>query len=241
MTLCVRHTMDKFLAQAPLLLAATLLSACAGQSSKPTSDGDSQPEIVIDDQQTTDAEGAQDEQSEEAVAPKDPETLFAEALSLMRQRKNAEAEAAFVALAEAHPEFSGPHTNLGILFAKDGRQAAAINSLTKAAQLNPENATAFIWIGILSRQGGDTERAIQAFEKAISADPSDPAPHMNLGLLYEQMGQADKAIEAYRRYRQTAGEEDLRVLPWIAELEAGLGAPAAAQLSAESGETELEP
>ncbi|MGH8517346.1 MAG: hypothetical protein ACREUE_07785, partial [Panacagrimonas sp.] len=73
----------------------------------------------------------------------DVEGRFNEALELMKQKRAPEAEAAFLALTKDFPEFSGPVTNLGILFAKSNRRNEAIAAFTRAATLNGQNASAF--------------------------------------------------------------------------------------------------
>ena len=207
----------------PLLLSLLLLGACAGPA--PRGGTPSSDDLVIEDQATV--QPSEDQETVESEPSLDPEARFEAALTLMRQGKNQEAESEFSALAKDHPEFSGPHTNLGILFANSNRRDAAIVSFTKAAQANAQNAVAFNWLGILNRESGNYERARQSFEKAIEADPDYAAPHINLGLLLERhLQQPEQAVIAYRRYREVAGESDLRVLPWIAELE--LVNPAAA-------------
>lgn len=151
----------------------------------------------------------------------DPEGRFAEALDLLKQKKTKEAEEAFVALSRDFPEFSGPQTNLGILFAKSNRRNEAIAAFTRAATANGENASAFNWLGILNREAGNYPRAKESYEKAISVKPDYAAPHLNLGLLLEeQLRQPAEAVVQYREYYRLTGGKDLRVLPWIAEIEA---------------------
>jgi Flp pilus assembly protein TadD len=151
----------------------------------------------------------------------DPEARFKQALDLMKSRKSAEAEAAFLALAQDFPEYSGPPTNLGILYAKSNRRDVAISAFTKAATNNPQNAAAFNWLGILYRESGNYPRAQQAYEKALEVQPNNPAAHLNLGILLgEYMKQPAQALPHYRLYLQQYGKEDLRVLAWIAEIEA---------------------
>ena len=152
-----------------------------------------------------------------------------QALELMRTRQTTEAEAAFTALAVDFPEFSGPQTNLGILYAQSNRRDAAVAAFTRAATANPDNASAFNWLGVLNRQAGDFERARQAYEKALSVNPDYAAAHLNLGLLYEDhLGQPEQALVHYREYLRVTNGEDLRVLPWIGEIEASLAAKPAA-------------
>ena len=195
-------------------LTVTVLAACGGakntRPARPTQPGATPP--------------ASTEQAQPAKPPADkgdPQGRFTEALDLMKQKKTKEAEAAFLALSRDFPEFSGPQANLGILFAKSNRRDAAIAAFTRAATTNGQNAPAFNWLGILNREAGDYERARQSYEKAIAIKPDYAAAQMNLGLLLEDhLKQPTEAVKHYREYMRLTGGKDLRVLPWIAEIEA---------------------
>lgn len=184
---------------------------------------------------------AQTADPDKPPAPKaDPEARFIEALDFMKQNKTREAEAAFMALSQDFPDFSGPQTNLGILFAKSNRRDAAIAAFTRAATANGQNASAFNWLGIVNKEAGDFERAKQSYEKAIAVKPDYAAAHLNLGLLLEdQLKQPAAAVVQYKEYQRVTGGKDLRVLPWIAEIEARQAAAPAPVKSATPAEKEV--
>ena len=208
------------------LLVTVALAGCGRKATRPdrpttptTSDTTTEPGTTTDPAKPPADKG-------------DPEGRFNEALELMKQKKTAEAEAAFLALTKDFPDFSGPVTNLGILFAKTNRRNEAIAAFTRAATLNGQNASAFNWLGIVNREAGNYPRAKESYEKAISVKPDYAAAHLNLGLLLEnQLRQPEQAVEHYREYYRISGGKDLRVLPWIAEIEAR-NAPAAAPVPA---------
>ncbi len=159
----------------------------------------------------------------------------------MKQKKAKEAEAAFMALTRDFPDFSGPQANLGILFAKSNRRNEAIAAFTRAATLNGTNASAFNWLGILNREAGNFPRAKESYEKAISVKPDYAAAHLNLGLLLEgQLNQPADAVTHYREYYRLSGGKDLRVLPWIAEIEARQPKPDPAAAAAPAVPSEKE-
>lgn len=207
-------------------LVLVLASGCAQRRTKP--DRPSAPPPAV-------------EQPAEPAPPPadkgDPEGRFAEALTLMKQKKVKEAEAKFLSLAQDFPDYSGTQTNLGILFAKSNRRDAAIAAFTRAATLNGENASAFNWLGILNREIGNFERARLSYEKAIAIKPDYAAAQLNLGLLLEDhLHKPAEALPHYREYQRITGEKDLRVLPWIAEIEARIAAepaPAAPSVNEE--------
>lgn len=203
-----------------VVLAVLVTATLAGCARKPT-----RP-----DRPTTPTQPAALTEPTEPAAPPadkgDPEGRFNEALELMKQKKAPEAEAAFLALTRDFPDFSGPVTNLGILFAKSNRRNEAIAAFTRAATLNGQNASAFNWLGLVNREAGNYARAKESYEKAISVKPDYAAAHLNLGLLLEnQLQQPQQAVAHYREYYRISGGKDLRVLPWIAEIEARQAQP----------------
>lgn len=228
---CAEHTMSMTAMRgsplrslALVMLVTAALAGCARKATRP--DRPSTP--------TTSTQPAEPTAPAKPPADKgDPEGRFNEALELMKQKKAPEAEAAFLALTRDFPDFSGPVTNLGILFAKSNRRNEAIAAFTRAATINGQNASAFNWLGIVNKEAGNYARAKESYEKAISVKPDYAAAHLNLGLLMEnQLKQPAEAVAHYREYYRITGGKDLRVLPWIAEIEARNPAPAAASTPA---------
>lgn len=193
-----------------MLIAAGALSACA--LIKPNESGD----------KPTPASGAP------VLAPAlpdkgDPQARFDAALQQWKQNDIAEAEASLKSLVEDFPEHSGPWANLGILYAKSNRRQPAIAALSKAATLNPKNDVAFNWLGILNREAGDFQRARLAYEKALDANPESALAHYNLAILLDlHLKQPQAALPHYASYQRLSGKQDLKVLAWVAEIEAAL-------------------
>ncbi|WP_211242850.1 tetratricopeptide repeat protein [Sinimarinibacterium sp. CAU 1509] len=159
----------------------------------------------------------------------DPQARFTEAMGLWQQNQNAEAETAFDSLSRDFPDFAGPWTNLGILYAKSNRREQAIAALSKAATLNPNNKVAFNWLGILYRESGDLNRAQLAYEKALAIDPNYALAHYNLGVLLDaHLKRPLDAVAHYRAYQSLHGTDDLRVMAWIAAIDAASTPPAPA-------------
>ena len=224
-----------------LLTVALLLTLAAcggGGSTRPSAS--SKPSAPVGqtpaDKAAADAEKTA---ADKAAAEKgNPEDRFKASLELMRTKKTAEAEAAFLKLAQDFPDFTGPQMNLGIIYAKSNRLQIATSAFNKAATANPQNAAAFNWLGIVYRESGNYPMAQQAYEKALAAKPNYPAVHLNLGILLDEyMKRPAEAIPHYRQYLQQYGKEDLRVLAWIAEIEAAQKAvaPAPAAPAAATG------
>lgn len=157
----------------------------------------------------------------------DPDLRFQEALALMKARRHAEAQAAFLALSTDFPDFSGPLTDLGILYAQGRQTELALASLTRAIQANPDNAVAHNWLGTLHRERGDFLRAEQSYRRAIAARADYAPAYLNLGILYDlALHRPREALAAYQEYQRRLGGEDLIVAAWIRDLESRLQAPA---------------
>lgn len=150
----------------------------------------------------------------------DADSRFKAALDLLKQNQPQEAEAALSGLSKDFPQFGGPFTDLGILYAKSKRVQPAIAAFTRAAAINPQNATSYNWLGILLCESQDYVRAEQAYKKALAINPDHAAANLNLGMLYDTyLGRPHEALPYYRNYQRLGGQDDLRVLVWIAQIE----------------------
>ncbi|TDU31365.1 Flp pilus assembly protein TadD [Panacagrimonas perspica] len=160
------------------------------------------------------------ETSSDSASKGDPDQRFQEALALMKARKFPEAQAAFIALSRDYPTFSGPLTDLGILYAQSHQRELAVASLTRAVNANPGNAIAHNWLGTLHREAGDFVRAEQSYRKAIEARPNYAQAHLNLAILYDvALHRPREAVASYRDYQRLMGADDLIVAAWIRDLE----------------------
>jgi tetratricopeptide (TPR) repeat protein len=149
----------------------------------------------------------------------DAQARFAQALQLMKEKKP-EAETAFISLANDFPQYSGPLTNLGIIYAKSNRRDQAMLVLTKATVANGKNAVAWNWLGMMQREGGSAAAAERSYLQALQAKPDYGLAHLNLGILYDNyLGRPADALVHYRQYQQGTGRNDLRIAAWIAEIE----------------------
>lgn len=155
-----------------------------------------------------------------APAKLDAEGRFNAALDLMKQQQIPEAEKAFGDLAKDFPQYSGPLTNLGILYARSNRPQQAIGAFSRAVVVNPQNTVAYNWLGVLYRQSGNYPRAEQAYKQALAIDANNAEAHLNLGILYDSyLKRPADALAQYKEYQRLDGMKDLRVLAWVAELE----------------------
>lgn len=158
----------------------------------------------------------------------DPNKRFAEALALHKGNQVGEAEAAYLALTQDFPQYSGPWTNLGIVYAKSNRRPQAVSALSRAVTANATNYVAYNWLGLLYREGNDLPRARAAYDKALALKPDYALAHYNLAILLDaHLKRPLEALPHYREYQRLSGRQDLKVLAWIAEIEAATGVKAA--------------
>lgn len=157
------------------------------------------------------------------LKPGTPQQRYAQALEFLKAGQWQDAEAALTAYLREFPQHSGPHTNLGIVYARTNRKPQAAAEFAKAVSANPKNAVAHTWLGVLAREAGNFKEAELAYRRALAADLQFSAAHLNLAILYDQHLQKPReALAAYRRYRELAGAGDLRAAVWVAELESKL-------------------
>lgn len=202
-------------------IAALALAGCASPGKRRTSTTKATPAAApAATQDRAAAPGSAGQQDER----------YAKAVQLVKAGQWPAAEAAMLAMAKAYPQFSGPHANLGIIFARTNRKDQAAAAYTRAISLNPRNAVAHTGLGVLAAQSGDFAKAEQAYRAALTVDPNYGVAHLNLGLVYERhLNRPDAALVEYKLYRDNGGKNDLKAAVWIAELERQLASPAAAK------------
>lgn len=206
------------LAHLTLVLASLTLSACAVGPAR-TSESSSPVRPSAADATTTN--------DNSPAIRDDADQRFQDALSLMKARKFPQAHKAFAALSRDYPAFSGPLTDLGILYAQGKQNARALASLTRAVEANPNNAIAHNWLGTLQREQGDFIRAERSYRNAIAVKSGYAQAHLNLAILYDlALKQPGDALTEYREYQRLTQAQDLVVAAWIREIETQMNQPA---------------
>lgn len=209
----------RHLRSAGIVGAALLLAACASPGpSKP-----SRPAAISASSPPPAPTAERAAEIAREVAKGDPDQRFQEALGLMKARQFDAAQAAFIALSRDYPAFSGPFTDLGILYAQGRQRELAVASLSRAVAANPDNEVAHNWLGTLLRENGDFLRAEQSYRRAIAVRPSYAQAHLNLAILYDvALHRPREALSSYRDYQRITGAQDLIVAAWIREIESRL-------------------
>ncbi len=216
-----------------VICAALMLTGCAAEPKRPAAK--SKPVVTASKSGTNPSSAKKPavkpapQKQAKAAAPKPvavlrtPQERYIQALDLMKAGQWKDAETALAASVKELPQYSGPRTNLGIVYARTNRKPQASAEFTKAVNANPKNAAAHTWLGVLARESGDLRRAEQAYRQALSADSKYADAQLNLAILYDQyLKRPQEALAAYQRYRDLAGNNDLRAAVWVAELEGRL-------------------
>jgi Flp pilus assembly protein TadD len=150
--------------------------------------------------------------------PPRAQTLYEQAVGALASGDLLDAQLRFQEFLLQFPDFPGAHVNLAIIYAKNGDDKAAENSLTDALIIDPLNPAALNQLGMLLRRQGKFTEAESAYLKAVTADPGYALAHYNLGVLYElYKQQLDLALQHFERYQELNGEDE-QVTKWIADL-----------------------
>lgn len=151
--------------------------------------------------------------------------LFNDAIAAMAKKQWPQAENLLTRLTTQHPNLSGAHLNLGLVYEAKGELDKAEQAFNQAIATNANNLDAYNQLAILKREAGDFAAAEAQYQKALTVWPFHPASHRNLGILYDlYMGKSEQALQHYQAYQQLLPEPDKLVNGWIVDLERRLGA-----------------
>jgi tetratricopeptide (TPR) repeat protein len=212
---------DRF-ARAATPLLAVLLGACSmiGRLDAPSTEAPMAPAPVATPGTSSPAPVVA--KAAAPAAPVDPavQQAFDQARRAMAAGHADQAERAFKALAQAHPDLAGPHANLGVLARQGGHLDQSVAELEEAVRLNPREPSIYNELGISYRQQGQFDKARAAYEQALALDPQNAPAALNLGILYDlYLGDDAKALAQYQRYLALSPGGDATVTKWVAEIE----------------------
>jgi tetratricopeptide (TPR) repeat protein len=166
-------------------------------------------------------------------------TYNAEGISLGELGADERAIFALKRACDLDPTWSGPHVNLGVVFARLGRPRRARACYRRAIVIEPDNPVAYFNLGNLLRERRDLSGAIECYEQVVALSPEYPGGRANLASALADLGEYERAIDLYR--------EALELEPESVPLWGNLGLALIARGSEEEGEEclrkalELEP
>ena len=148
---------------------------------------------------------ARAQQRLDTPGPRDPLAHFQLGEALLRQGRNAEAEAALRAALAADPGYVPAWIRLCDILRATGALDEAEACAAAALERDEESAAAWHAAGMVLKERGRTSAAIERFEKALSLEPARVQALLQIGeiLRYE-----NRIAEAERRFR-----EGLRLRP----------------------------
>jgi tetratricopeptide (TPR) repeat protein len=131
------------------------------------------------------------------------EALYGLGSVYLQQQKLKEARDSFEHALQLHPSYPGtiPNAwnNLGILSAREGDTAAAIEYFQRALQIDPAHLIALLNLGNAYRQRKDWAEAKQTLQRAFDVGPDDPEVNYSLGMVCAQLEESDRAYEYLKR------------------------------------------
>jgi len=167
--------------------------------------------------------GAGAQSADTPEVPQRAQTMYEQAAAIMASGDYLEAQFRFQEFLMQYPGYPGAHVNLAIIYASNGDDQGAENSITDALMIDSQYPPALNQLGMLLRRQGRFQEAESAYLKAVMADPDYPLPHYNLGVLNElYLQQLESALLHYERY-QALAENDKQVGKWIADLKRRIG------------------
>ena len=175
-------------------------------------------------------------ESEQIEIPSEAAQQFSIAIQTLGSGKTEQAEKQLLEITKTYPQLSGPHANLGVIYAQKEEWKKAEASLNTAVQKNKKNAKAFNQLGYVYRQQGDFTQAEKAYLKAISIDPNFADAYLNMGILCDlYLGKMERAVKYYNKYQALQAKPSRQVAGWLVDINRRIGAKAKSKSQVASG------
>ena len=99
------------------------------------------------------------------------------------------------------------HTNMGIIYAKEGKLDASIKEFKEAVNLDPDKDITHINLAGAYYRKKNWKEAINSYSKAIEKNSENPASYHGLGLSYKNNGEYDKALIYLKKFIELAPDD----------------------------------
>ena len=158
-------------------------------------------------------------ETEAAIDPK-LQTLFVDALALLRDEKFDEAEQQLLNITSTYPDFAGPWSNLAIAQLSLKKYDESLVSINKSLQVDQKFCSSLSLKGVILRELGKFEDAKTSYLKAVECNPKDNLSIYNLGVLADlYMHDEVTALYYYQTYLTNQLEnKDPVVETWVVDL-----------------------
>jgi tetratricopeptide (TPR) repeat protein len=135
--------------------------------------------------------------------PTSAEALYGLGSVYLQQQKPKEARESFERVLKLQASYPGtiPNAwnNLGMLSARQGDAATAIELFQQALQIDPAHLIALLNLGNAYRQRKEWAEARKTLERAFEVAPDDPEVNYSLGMVCAQLEESDRAYEYLKR------------------------------------------
>ena len=214
------HMRQTSIGAACVLLAAVLLSGCAGQGNTvpvAVAQPEAAPVKSFSVERLTDGQDGfiihENPDMDEASRRN-----FEQAVALINAGEFEQATGLLEKVIDRSPGVSAPYINLAIACEHLGKTEQAEENFKTALRLVPDHPVACNEYGLLCRKAGRFAEARQLYEKALDRFPEYYPLHRNLGILCDlYLDDSECALSHYEQY-SAARPDDEQVKLWLADL-----------------------
>ena len=131
--------------------------------------------------------------------PSNHDLMFTVATELLTIDDIENAFKMFKLILRLRPDFSGAHTNIGIIYEKVNRFEQAKNEWLAAIEIDPNDTVALAHLGVneISNEG-NFDKALDYFRQIEKLDPHDVNNCVNIASAYFEMGKIAQAVDIYK-------------------------------------------
>jgi tetratricopeptide (TPR) repeat protein len=116
--------------------------------------------------------------------------------ALYKRERLGPAKAAFLEALRLEPKDAQTHFDLGLIYKKEGLEAAAFDEYRTAVSLNPDMVDALVNLGIALFQRGDAPAGLRLLDRAVMLRPLSALAQYNRGVLLRFLGRHDEARQS---------------------------------------------
>ena len=125
--------------------------------------------------------------------------MLAEAQSLLKLQRFAEADRLYAGVLEIEPQHADALLQRSRLAVMQGRLSDARAMLEGILEIEPNHAPACQGLAVVSQRAGDLVQAAAWYARIEQIDPSDPGAAYNSSVVQKQLGQLQQAESSLRR------------------------------------------
>ncbi len=141
--------------------------------------------------------------------PANPRPYYEVAMIYKNTGQYDKAEKYFKKTSELNPNYKLVYTNLGDIYAKQGKLKEAIESYKESIK-HRKNENAYLNLGMLLFNLKNCKDAVRLIEKALEINPENPVAYNNLGLIFVKIQKYRNALAVFERAYEKTGLEKFK-------------------------------